>query len=300
MKELRGVFVPIMTPFNKDESINEDSLRNLVKFFIKSGIHGLIPTGGAGEFPHLNINERKKVWEIIFNEVNNKLPVVPCVTANTTAETVELAKFAEQNGASGVMVCSPYYYEPTERELYEHLKTLAESIEISIMLYNSQQTKVDLKPEFVASLAKIENISYIKEGTSLERVHEIIRLTNGKITVFCAGAGFIVEAIRAGAKGWITTLQDIIPVECVRLFEAAEQGDFAEAKKIFGRSVKPIWNLINSSKQGEQLAKAAADYIGLQVGEMRKPLRYPEESEIAAMKKILDSLKPDYIEFMKK
>ena len=295
MKQLKGVFVPVMTPFNKNESINEDSLRNLVKFLIKNGVHGFIPTGSTGEFPHLNINERKKVWEIIFDEAKNKLPVVPCVTANTTAETVELAKFAEQNDAAGVMVCSPYYYIPTERELYEHLKTLAESVELPIMLYNSSLTKVDLKPELVVSLAKIENISYIKEGTSLERIHKIIRLTNGKIAVFYAGAGFIVEAIHAGAKGWVTALQNFVPAECVRLFEAAEQGNFTEAKKIFERSISPIWNLISNSKQGEQLAKAAANYIGLQVGEMRKPLRYPEEGEIAAMEKILDSLKPDYI-----
>jgi len=295
MKQLKGVFVPVMTPFNKNESINEDSLRNLVKFLIKNGVHGFIPTGSTGEFPHLNINERKKVWEIIFDEAKNKLPVVPCVTANTTTETVELAKFAEQNNAAGVMICSPYYYIPTEIELYEHLKTLAESVELPIMLYNSPPTKVDLKPELVVSLAKIANISYIKEGTSLERIHKIIRLTNGKIAVFCAGAGFIIEAIRAGAKGWVTALQNFVPAECVRLFEAAEQGNFAEAKKIFERSISPIWNLISNSKQGEQLAKAAANYIGLQVGEMRKPLRYPEEGEIAAMEKILDSLKPDYI-----
>jgi 4-hydroxy-tetrahydrodipicolinate synthase len=295
MKQLKGVFVPVMTPFNKNESINEGSLRNLVKFLIKSGVHGFIPTGSTGEFPHLNINERKKIWEIIFDETKNKILVVPCVTANTTAETVELAKFAEQNDAAGVMVCSPYYYIPTERELYEHLKTLAKSVEIPIMLYNSSSTKVDLKPELVASLAKIANISYIKEGTSLERIHKIIRLTNGKIAVFCAGSGFIIEAIRVGAKGWVTALQNFVPAECVRLFEAAERGDFAEAKKIFERSISPIWNLISTSKQGEQLAKAAANYIGLQVGEMRKPLRYPEEGEIAAMEKILDSLKPDYI-----
>jgi len=300
MKQLKGVFVPIMTPFNKNESINEDSLRNLVRFLIKNGVHGIIPTGSTGEFPHLNINERKKVWEIIFDETKNKIPVVPCVTANTTAETVELAKFAEQNGAAGVMVCSPYYYIPTERELYEHLKTLAESIELPIMLYNSPPTKVDLKPEFVESLAKIANISYMKEGISLERIHEIIRLTNDKIAVFCAGSGFIVEAIESGAKGWVTALQNFVPAECVKLFEAAEQGDFAEAKKIFERSISPIWNLINSSKQGEQLAKAAANYIGLQVGEMRKPLCYPEDNEITAMKQILDSLKPDYIEFLSK
>ncbi len=295
MKQLKGVFVPVMTPFNKNESINEDSLRNLVKFLIKSGVHGFIPTGSTGEFPHLNINERKKIWEIIFDENKNKILVIPCVTANTTAETVELAKFAEQNDAAGVMVCSPYYYIPTERELYEHLKTLAKSVELPIMLYNSSLTKVDLKPELVASLAKIENISYIKEGASLEGIHKIIRLTNGKITVFYAGAGFIIEAIRAGAKGWVTALQNFVPAECVRLFEAAEQGNFAEAKKIFERSISPIWNLISNSTQGEQLAKAAANYIGLQVGEMRKPLRYPEEGEIAAMEKILDSLKPDYI-----
>jgi len=297
MKQLRGVFIPIMTPFNKDESIHEDALRNLVKYLIKNGAHGFIPTGSTGEFPHLNINERKKVWEIIFDETKNKIPVVPCVTANTTAETVELAKFAEQNGAAGVMVCSPYYYIPTERELYEHLKTLAESIELPIMLYNSPPTKVDLKPELVESLAKITNISYIKDGTSLERIH---RLTIGKIAVFCAGSGFIVEAIESGAKGWVTALQNFVPAECVGLFEAAEQEDFAEAKKIFERSISPIWNLISSSKQGEQLAKAAANYIGLQVGVMRKPLLYPKEGEIAAMEKILDSLKPDYIEFLSK
>jgi len=300
MNQLRGVFVPIMTPFNKDESIKEDALRNLVKYLIKNGVHGFIPTGSTGEFPHLNINERKKVWEIIFDEVNNKLPVIPCVTANTTKETVELAKFAEQNNAAGIMVCSPYYYIPTEKELYVHFRTLAESVKLPIMLYNSPPTKVDLKPKFVASLAKITNISYIKEGISLERIHEITRSTNGKITVFCAGADFIVEAIESGAKGWVTALQNFVPAECVKLFEAAEGRDFAEAKKIFERSIKPIWNLINSSKQGEQLAKVAADYIGLQVGEMRKPLCYPEDNEITAMKQILDSLKPDYIEFLSK
>jgi len=251
-------------------------------------------------FPHLNINERKKVWEIIFDETKNKIPVVPCVTANTTAETIELAKFAEQNNAAGIMVCSPYYYIPTEKELYVHFRTLAESVELPIMLYNSPPTKVDLKPKFVVSLANIPNISYIKEGSSLEYINEIIQLADGKISVFCAGAGFIVEAVHAGVKGWVTALQNFVPAECVKLFEAAEQGDFAEAKKIFERSISPIWNLINSSKQGEQLAKAAADYIGLQVGKMRKPLCYPEESEIVSMTKILDSLKPDYIEFVKK
>ena len=231
MKQLKGVFVPIMTPFNKNESINEDNLRNLVRFLIKNGVHGIIPTGSTGVFPHLNINERKKVWEIIFDETENKIPVVPCVTANTTAETVELAKFAEQNDAAGLMVCSPYYYIPTERELYEYMKTHAESVELPIMLYNSPPTKVDLKPELVASLAKIANISHIKDGTSLERIHKIMRLTNGKISVFCAGSGFIIEAIRAGTEGWVTALQNFVPAECVRLFEAAEQGISLKLRK---------------------------------------------------------------------
>ena len=297
IKDLKGVIVPIMTPFNKDESINEDSLRKLVNFLIKNGVHGLMPTAATGEFPNLSIDERKKVWEIVFDEVDNKLPVVPCVAANTTSVVVELAQFAEKHHADGVMLTSPYYYKPTERELYGHVKTLAESVKLPIMIYNSKPAKVDLKPEFVASLAEIENVSYIKEGTNIERVYEIVKLTGHKMRVCYAGAGFIIEAIRLGAKGWITAMQNFIPAECVKLFEAAEQGDFNEAEKMFTRSVKPIWDIISSSEQGEQLAKAAADYIGLEVGEMRKPFSYPKEDEIMAIKKILDSLKPNYIDF---
>ena len=192
-KKWRGTYTVLVTPFTADGlAVDVPGLKRLVDWQIEQGIHGLIPLGSTGEFLSMTMAEQEMVMEVCIKQAAGRVPVLIGTGAEWTDEAVMKARLAESLGADGVMVIPPYYSTPTPDELFEHYRKIGEAVSFPIMIYNNPATaNVDLTPEIVARLARIDNVRYIKESTlEVTRVRDIIELCGDKMTVFAGILGY--------------------------------------------------------------------------------------------------------------
>ena len=187
MTQFRGSFTVMVTPFREDgRGIDEAATRRFVDWQIREGVPGLIPLGSTGEFLSVADDERTQLIETLVDQARGRVPIVVGTAAEWTDVAVRYSREAERLGAAGVMVVPPFYSSPTEDELFEHYRRIAEAISIPIMVYNNPNTSnVDLRPQFVARLGELDAVRYIKESSGdISRVREIARLTGGGVTCF--------------------------------------------------------------------------------------------------------------------
>ena len=281
-KRFEGVIPPHITPFTRNDEIDTGTLRELVDYWINSGLHGLIPGGSTGEGPSMLHEERKRLMDIVIDQANGRVPVIPGTACNGTKETILLSKYAQDAGADGVMIVHPFYSIVDESELYEHYRAIANAIDIPIILYNNPFTsKIDMKPSLVVKLARDGYISYVKECSGyLQRVPEIIRLSEDKVTVFIGVDDTHLEAFALGAQGWIAGIANFLPHECVELFNAAvKEKNFDKAVEI-NRKIRPIGELTEQSGKFVQYCKYGVELVrGKPVGPPRMPLQPLSEEE---------------------
>lgn len=295
MRELKGILVPMVTCFDKNGTLNESGIRQFTNFLIENGVDGLIPTASNGEGSHLSDEELKKVWELVIDEANDRVPVAPCTTSNSTAYTTELSKYAEDLGASAVMIAPPFYFgvNLTTIELLGHYEAVAEGINIPIILYNEPRIMgADLKPDLVAKLAEMENISYIKESTNdARRVHQIISVAEENITVFAGGCDIALEAFALGAKGWITGIHNFIPNKAVEFYKlCVEQEAFEAGRIMYYEDILPFCRWISSTHKVVQAVKEAVNIIGLDAGPPRAPFTRITEKQKDQLRILLGKL----------
>jgi 4-hydroxy-tetrahydrodipicolinate synthase len=291
MKELRGVFTVMITPFTPDDKIDEVGLRANIDWYIKEGIHGVDCTGSTGEFIALSEEERKRVVDITIEQVNGRVPVIVGTAGDSTKDTIKWTKYAKDSGADAAMIVNPYYHMPDENELYEHYKAIAKAVDIPIMIYNNKWTTgVDASAELIARLSEIDNILYVKESSAdVRRVHDIIMLAGEKITVFCGWEDIALESFILGAKGWISATANIIPKMCVNLFESVEKGDISEAKKLYYKAL-PFFEAIENWGKFVQVTKRGMDLIGRTGGQSRAPKLPLTKEQDEKLKKIFRDL----------
>ena len=195
MTIFRGAFVAIVTPFT-DGQLDEQGLVDLIEFHIANGTHGIVPCGTTGESATMSHEEHHRVVELTVKRVNGRVPVLAGSGSNSTSEAIDLTKYAKQAGADGVLMVSPYYNKPSQEGLYHHYKTVAETVDIPIIMYNvPSRTSSNILPETVARLAQIDNIIGIKEATGdLNQVSDLIRL--------CPDGFAIIPFLRKKDQDW--------------------------------------------------------------------------------------------------
>lgn len=286
-RKIQGVIPPIVTPFDKSHQIDEKRLRGLTRFLLKAGVNGIVACGSTGEFALMSVDERRKVTEIVADEVDGQVPVIEGVTAIRTEDAVDLARHAKDLSLDAILAAPSYYYKLGEDDLYGYYGQLAK-VGIPIIIYNiPMTTKTDLSPEFLVKLATdFSNIDYVKESTGdMHRVSDIQRLTN-KIEVVCGWDPLIYDFLTHGVKGWISTVSNVIPKQCVDLVRlAVEKQDFEQARKLF-YTLLPTIKLIDGPKF-VQYAKAGLNLLGQECGPTRNPLQPLTKAELDLLRRIL-------------
>lgn len=229
-KTFEGSMVALVTPFRNGQ-IDEKALKGLLDFHLKSKTDVLVPCGTTGESATMSHAEHKRVMSLVVEYVGGRVPVVCGAGSNNTEEALELIQHAERIGASGVLVVTPYYNKPTQEGLYRHYAYLAGRVNIPIILYNVPgRTGVSLLPETVARLAKIPNITAVKEASgNLAQVDKILSLCD--ITVISGDDGLTLPMMAVGARGVISVTANVVPVRMRNLVHAALKGDFKAALK---------------------------------------------------------------------
>lgn len=288
----KGISVVIPTPFTASDEVDEDALRAHISFLIESGVHAIMPTGSTGEFTALAEEEIQNVLKITVDEAAGRIPVIAGAAAVSTAHTIARCQFAKDNGASGVLVVSPYYCHPGDEEIYGHFKALSDSVDIPIMLYNNPGTSgVDILPELAARIGQLDNIVCMKESSGdMTRVCDIMRRVGDKMDIFCGCDTLAMEMFLVGAVGWVAPPANVVPKLCVELYElAAVQKDIEKAKALYFKML-PLFHLFEATGQYIQLVKAGLEVLGRPVGIPRKPLLPASKEHTAAIEAILKSL----------
>ncbi len=163
----RGIIPAMVTPFHDDESLNVDALRQLVRFLINGGVHGLFPTGSQGEFYALTPGERQRIWDVVVEETAGQIPVYAGTGGVTTREVIALNHLAERVGVDAVSVITPYFINPTQGELYDHYTRIADATTVPVILYSNpgRTGGLSLSVDLVARLAEHPNIIGIKDSS---------------------------------------------------------------------------------------------------------------------------------------
>ncbi|WP_279477894.1 4-hydroxy-tetrahydrodipicolinate synthase [Aureimonas sp. SK2] len=274
----KGSMTALVTPFAEDGSLDEAAFRALVEWQIGEGTHGLVPVGTTGESPTLSHAEHKRMVELCIETAAGRVPVIAGAGSNNTVEAIDLARSAEEAGADGVLVVTPYYNKPTQRGLYEHYAAIARAVTLPIIIYNiPPRSVIDMTPETMGRLAHdFPNIIGVKDATAkLDRVPEQ-RITCGKDFIQLSGEDATALGHMAhGGRGCISVTANVAPRLCSAFQEACLTGDFAKALEYQDR-LMPLHKAI-FMEPGVSGTKYALSRIGQGRNRVRLPL-VPVES----------------------
>jgi 4-hydroxy-tetrahydrodipicolinate synthase len=275
-KEFRGSYTVTITPFTEDgKKIDLPAWRRFVDWQIKLGVPGIIILGTTGEFLTISDDERRMFVEATVKHVAGRMHVLVGTTNAYTPNAVRYSREAEELGADGLMIIPPYYYTPTDDEIFAYYKAICDKVSIPIMLYNNPFTSnVDMSAKLVARLTKaFEQIRYIKEASQdTARVYDVIEETKGVMNVFAGER--IVESYLLGAVGYVNPYGNYIPRATYRICDFITEGRIEDAKKI-ERLINKMQTVINEGHPtyGHQCySKALAAAAGYPVGDVRPPL----------------------------
>jgi 4-hydroxy-tetrahydrodipicolinate synthase len=228
-----GAFTAIVTPF-KDGRVDEAAFRKLIRFNLDGGISGIVPCGTTGESPTLSHDEHKRVVEIAVKEVAGQVKVIAGTGSNSTEEALELTSHAKQVGADAALMVSPYYNKPSQEGLYRHFKTVAETTDFPVVLYNIQgRTAINIENSTVQRLSRVPNIVGVKEASgNILQMSEVIRLCGPDFDVLSGDDQMAFPLMALGGKGVISVVTNIIPDKMSSLVKTMLEGNIAAARKL--------------------------------------------------------------------
>lgn len=220
---IQGSIVALVTPMRSDGSIDFDCVRQLIEWHIENGTNGIVVAGTTGESATLSIEEHSALIEFVVNQVAKRIPVIAGSGASSTRLAVELTAHAKEDGADACLIVTPYYNKPTQQGLFEHFRTIAESVDIPIILYNVPgRTGCDLLPETVEKLTKFANIKGIKDATGkLDRLGQLLKHTTRAFSIYSGDDPTSLEWMLHGAKGVISITSNVAPRAMRLLCDAA-------------------------------------------------------------------------------
>ncbi|HEY3185749.1 MAG TPA: dihydrodipicolinate synthase family protein [Gaiellaceae bacterium] len=274
--EFRGSYTVAITPFTQDGSaVDEAAWKRFLDWQLDVGVPGVIVLGSTGEFLSVSDDERTLLVETAVNHVAGRIPVLVGTMNAHTPNAVRYSREAEALGADGLMIVPPYYFTPTDDEIFNYYGAISEAVSLPIMLYNNPvTTNVDMSAKLVGRLTRaFENIRYIKEASlDVARVHDVIEETDGVMNVFAGER--IVESFLLGAVGYVNPYGNYIPRASHRIWDFLVEGRIDDAKKI-QRLINAIDHVIAEGHPtyGHQCySKALAAAAGFPVGDVRAPL----------------------------
>ena len=280
-----GSIVALVTPFRKGV-VDFDKLDELVEMQVKAGTDGIVPCGTTGESPTLSHDEHDAVIERVVKAAGGRCPVIAGTGSNSTDEAIRLTRHAEKAGADASLQVCPYYNKPTQEGLYEHFKTVAESVAIPVLLYNIPgRTGRNIDVETMARLGEIRNIVGVKEAAgSTDQVTEI--LTRTRLTVLSGDDSMTLPFMSLGAKGVISVVANIVAKDVKTMVHAFLQGDPARAQKLNAKLYPLSKAMFIETNPGP--IKAAMEMLGWIGAEMRLPMVPPGKAAREKIRKALE------------
>jgi len=285
---IEGTMTALVTPF-RDGQVDAAQLRRNVEAQVEAGIDALVPCGTTGESPTLSHEEHRQVIETVVETAAGRTKVIAGTGSNATSEALELTRHAQRVGADAALMVNPYYNKPTQEGLYRHFATVAEAVELDILLYNIPgRTGVALAPATIARLAGHERIVGVKEATgSLDVASEIYAATDpDSFSIVSGDDSLTLPLMAVGGRGVISVVANLLPERVRAMVSAAAGGDFAAAREIH-YELFPLFKACLSLATNPITIKTALAHCGRDTGEMRLPLCAMEAAAARELEAIL-------------
>jgi len=286
----KGSIVAIVTPFKKGK-VDEKALGNLIEWHIAEGTNAIVPCGTTGESATLDYKEHYRVIDFTVKTVNGRVPVIAGTGANSTDETIEITKHAKRSGADAALLVAPYYNKPTQEGLFRHYKTIAEKVDMPIVLYNVPgRTAVNILPATVARLADVKNIVALKEATGdMKQVSEVIRLCGDRVTVLSGDDFTTLPLMALGGKGTISVTANVAPKAVSQMCAWWMKGQQEKARALHFK-LEPL-NAAMFFETNPIPVKTALAMMGRIQEEFRLPLCEMAPANRERLNKVLKDLK---------
>jgi len=285
-----GCGTALVTPFKQDQSLDESTLRALVRRQIEAGINFLVPCGTTGESPTLTRAEHLRVVEIVLEEAKGVVPVLAGAGGYNTAEVIELARELEVMGADGILSVTPYYNKPTQEGLYQHYRAIASSVNLPIIVYSVQgRTGVNVEPATLVRLSEIDNIVGVKEASgNIAQIASVIHRVPERFLVLSGDDAITLPVIALGGRGVISVVSNQIPGEMVKLVLACLEGDLTVARSL-QRKYLPLME-VNFIESNPIPVKFSMSKMGLLEPVWRLPLVAPQPASQARIEKVMEEV----------
>lgn len=289
---LEGIYTPVITPFHGDGSIDFDALAELIERLVGAGVHGLISGGSTGENYAETIEERLEIARFVVARAKGRLPVFVGTGAMRTPESIALAQGAREMGATGLLLGTPPYSVPTERENALNALAIDRAADLPIILYNYPgRMGVEMGVDFLDRVGRSKNVIGIKESSGdINRLHLLAR-DYPHIQLSCGMDDQALEFFAWGARSWICAGSNFLPEEHVALYETCVlQGDFAKGRRIMS-AMLPLMRVLEQGGKFIQCVKHGVETTGLRAGPMRPPLRGLNVEEKRELEQVIRTLK---------
>ncbi|MGI6581018.1 MAG: 4-hydroxy-tetrahydrodipicolinate synthase [Erysipelotrichaceae bacterium] len=291
--DIKGIIVPIVTPMNDDESLNLEELSVQAERMIENGIHGIFCFGTNGEGYILNGKEKRQILETIVKTVNNRVPVYAGTGCVSTKETIEQSLMAKEVGADVLSIITPSFAKASQEELFCHYKTIADAVDMPIILYNiPARTGNTLEPETVEKLIVCKNIVGIKDSSGVwENIGAYLEVAKKRkdFAVLSGNDSLILNTLKHNGKGAIAGCANVYPHTLASIYNLYKEGDLEKAEKAQNSiaSLRAVFKYGNPNT----IIKKAVNLLGYQVGECRAPFNGISEEGYMALKTVLEKNK---------
>jgi 4-hydroxy-tetrahydrodipicolinate synthase len=283
-----GTYTALVTPFSGD-GIDFPALRRLIDAQVAAGVQGVVPCGSTGESATLSHDEHERVIAATVDHVAGRMRVIAGTGSNSTRESVRLTRWAKEHGADGALLIAPYYNKPTQDGLRAHYETVAEGVDLPLVVYNIPgRSAVNIAPETMAKLAEIPHIVGVKEASgSLDQVSRTVQLCGSKLTVLSGDDSLTLPIMSLGGRGVIAVVSNLVPERLRKLVDAALAGDYASAREQH-YALLPLMQAMGLETNPIPV-KTALAMLGRCSPELRLPLTSLREENMAGLRKVLQS-----------
>jgi 4-hydroxy-tetrahydrodipicolinate synthase len=280
-----GAMVALITPF-QDGEVDYNTLDELIEFQLENGIDAIVPTGTTGESPTLSHEEHKKVIKHIVKTVSGQVPVIPGTGSNSTQEAIELTEYARKVGADATLQVDPYYNKPTQEGFYQHFKTIAETVDLPVVLYDIPgRCGAGMDPETIARLSEVENIVALKEATGdMDHTSSVANLCD--LTILSGDDSMTLPLASVGGKGVISVAANIVPADIKAMTDLILSGELTEARKWHNKLFELSRGMLKLATNPIPV-KSAAAMLKLASDEMRLPMVNLNDQEKEVLRKTL-------------
>ena len=292
MAIFKGAGVAIVTPMKENQEVNYEKLEELIEFQIENGTDCIVIAGTTGESSTLSMEEHKKVIEAAIAFTKGRIPVVAGTGSNCTATAVQLSQEAEDAGADGLLIVTPYYNKATQKGLIQHYTAIANSVDLPIILYNvPSRTGVNILPQTAVTLAKnVKNIVAIKEASgNISQVAELAALADGCIDIYSGNDDQVVPLLSLGGVGVISVLSNVMPKLTHDMVMSYLNGDVKLSRQL----QLSVMNLNKAlfCEVNPIPVKEALNMMGWNAGAVRSPLCEMEPQHKELLRKELAAMK---------